>query len=172
MPGRFIATLVLLGLLGLWLPAWGEAPPTVSLDVQDADLRDVLRLLATVGGVSLVLGPEVKGKVTTRLVDVSWQQAFDALLRVHGLAWERQGDVVVVLPAEKLLRARQQQLALQRLQQQGEAAVTRVIAVKYRDATELQRLLEAHFGACATFSADPRTNTLLVTGPPSCWQGR
>ena len=49
-----------------------------------------------------------------------------------------------------------------------EPTVTYVIPIQYRDATELAAVLQPHFGACAVITADPRTNTLLITGTPSC----
>src|SRR5882724_7600829 len=65
---------------------------TVSLDVQDADVRDVLRLLADTGGINILTSGEVQGTVTTRLLDVPWEQALAAILHLTGLAQERQGN--------------------------------------------------------------------------------
>ncbi len=61
-------------------------PKTTSLDVQGTDVRDVLRLLAETGGVNIVASGEVQGTITVRLVDVPWEQALDAVLKLTGLA--------------------------------------------------------------------------------------
>lgn len=53
-------------------------------------------------------------------------------------------------------------------QDRAAPTVTYVIPVQYRDATELAAVLQPHFGRCAVITADPRTNTLLITGTPSC----
>lgn len=53
-------------------------------------------------------------------------------------------------------------------QSHTEPTVTYVIPIQYRDATELAAILQPHFGRCAVITADPRTNTLLITGTPSC----
>lgn len=57
----------------------------IDLDVQDADIRNVLRLLAEVGGVNIVVNDQVKGKVTLRLKNVPWDQALDLLVSTYGL---------------------------------------------------------------------------------------
>jgi type II secretory pathway component GspD/PulD (secretin) len=50
----------------------------------------------------------------------------------------------------------------------AEPTVTYVIPIQYRDAAELAAVLQSHFGTCAVITADSRTNTLLITGTPSC----
>src|SRR4029077_16083589 len=81
---------------------------TVSLDVQGADVRDVLRLLAETGGINILTSGDVQGTITTRLLDVPWEQALEAILALTGLAQERQGNVILVAPAERVRSARQE----------------------------------------------------------------
>ncbi|UCD84221.1 MAG: hypothetical protein JSU92_13225 [Deltaproteobacteria bacterium] len=57
----------------------------VSLDFKEADIQDVLRTLAEVGGVNIVANDDVKGKITIRLIDVPWDQALDIILLTMGL---------------------------------------------------------------------------------------
>ena len=147
---------------------------TVSLDVQDADVRDVLRLLADTGGINILTSGEVQGTVTTRLLDVPWEQALEAILQLTGLAQERQGNVILVAPAERLRSARQERVQALQVAAQAEPKITRVVPVNYAKATDLKAHLEKVLGACATIAADSRTNTLILTGTPSClgaWEG-
>src|SRR5205085_11616495 len=58
----------------------------ISLDFQDADISDILRLIAEVGGVNIIAGGAGQGRVTTRMVDVPWDQALDVILKINGLA--------------------------------------------------------------------------------------
>ncbi len=67
----------------------------VTLEVRDAPLVDVLRLICDQGGVSLVAS-DVEGLVTTRLIDVSLEDAFLQLVVGEGLAFRQHGDVVTV----------------------------------------------------------------------------
>lgn len=141
---------------------------TVSLDVQGAEVRDVLRLLAEAGGVNILTSDDVQGTITTRLLDVPWEQALAALLTLTGLAQERQGNVILVAPAARLRRARQERLQAQQVETLAEPKMTRLVPVNYAKASEMKTHLEKLLGACASISVDSRTNALILTGTPSC----
>jgi type IV pilus assembly protein PilQ len=147
---------------------------TVSLDVQGADVRDVLRLLAETGGVNILTSGEVQGTITARLLDVPWEQALEAILTLTGLAQERQGNVILIAPAERLRSARQERLQARQAEAEAEPQITHVVPVNYAKASELKTHLEKFLGACASVSVDNRTNSLILTGTPSClrvWEG-
>jgi len=142
----------------------------ISLDLHQAEIGDMLRLIAEASGLNIIASPEVQGTVTARMVDVPWDQALAVLLKLHALAQERYGNVILIAPLHRMTAQRQERLQAQQAARQAEPTVTHVVPVKYRDATELKAVLERHLGACAVVSADARTNTLLITGTPSCLQ--
>jgi type IV pilus assembly protein PilQ len=74
---------------------------TVDLDVKAADLHDVMRLLADVGGVNLVVADTVSGRVTLRLKRVPWDQAACTIAAVHQLSILVDGNVMLVRPRAK-----------------------------------------------------------------------
>jgi type IV pilus assembly protein PilQ len=150
------------------------SPKTVSLDVQSADVRDVLRLLAETGVVNILASGEVQGTMTIRLVDVPWEQALEAVLKFTGLAQERQGNIILVAPAERFRSAGKERGRARQAEVQTEPTMTRVVPVNYANATQLKATLEKLLGACATIAVDGRTNALILKGTPSClgvWQG-
>jgi type IV pilus assembly protein PilQ len=140
----------------------------ISLDVQDADIREVLRLLAEASGLNIIVSPEVNGTVTMRMLDVPWEQVLDAILKLHGLAMEQSGNVLFILPLERLTAQRQEALHARQAERLGEPSITRVIPVKYAQAEALKANLEKLFGSCAAISVNVRTNSLIITGTPSC----
>jgi type II secretory pathway component HofQ len=71
----------------------------IDLDVKDADLHDVLRLLADVGHVNLVVADTVAGKVTVKLTHVPWDAAACAVAASHQLAIDVDGNILMVTPA-------------------------------------------------------------------------
>jgi type IV pilus assembly protein PilQ len=79
-------------------PPPAPAPQTISLSLRDADLVEVLRTFARLGGFNLVVDPGVSGKVTVELRDVRWQDAMVVILRTQGLAAEVNGRIVSVRP--------------------------------------------------------------------------
>ena len=66
----------------------------ISLDLKDADVRDVLRSFGRLARVNIAIDPEVRGSVTVRLNDVRWEDALDVILRSNGLAAE--GDLRIL----------------------------------------------------------------------------
>jgi type IV pilus assembly protein PilQ len=73
---------------------------TIDLDFKDADVHDVLRMLADVGHVNLVVSDEVKGKVTLHLKRVAWDAAACAIAGVQHLLVTVDGNVVLVRPRD------------------------------------------------------------------------
>jgi len=75
----------------------------ISLDLKDADLKDVLKTFAELAKINIAVDPEVKGSVTIRLHDVPWDQALDVILRTNGFGYVLEGNVLRVgLPAKLL----------------------------------------------------------------------
>lgn len=52
----------------------------ISLDFQNADIHNILRLIGEVSGKNVVVSETVKGKVTLKLQEVPWDQALDIVL--------------------------------------------------------------------------------------------
>src|SRR5438445_219006 len=64
----------------------------ISLDFKDADIQNVLRVLADVSGLNIIATGDVKGKVTLHLNDVPWDQALDRVLLSDRLAQTPAGN--------------------------------------------------------------------------------
>lgn len=58
----------------------------ISVQLVGADLRVALLLLARLAGKSIVIGPEVQGRVTLELRDVPAERALRAVAETHGFA--------------------------------------------------------------------------------------
>ena len=68
----------------------------IDLELVDRDLKDAFREIASHGKARVDFGPTVAGRVTLKLQDVHWDQAFDLLARVNALRWTRQGNTLTV----------------------------------------------------------------------------
>lgn len=65
----------------------------IDLDFKNADVHNVFRFLAEVGGVNIVVADSVKGSVTVRLKRVPWDQALYTIAKTKQLAVERRGNI-------------------------------------------------------------------------------
>ena len=68
----------------------------IDLDVKDADIHDVYRLLADVGHVNIVVADTVQGRVTLRLKRVAWDLVACTVAAVHKLELIVHDNVVLV----------------------------------------------------------------------------
>ena len=74
----------------------------ISLDLKDADIRDVIRTFAELAHINVVVDPDVRGSVTVRLHDVRWEDALDVILRSNGLGAVREDNLMQVAAPAKL----------------------------------------------------------------------
>jgi type IV pilus assembly protein PilQ len=71
----------------------------IDLDVKNAELGDVFRLIADAGHVNLVVSDEVSGKVTLQLERVAWDTVACAVAQMHHLTITAQDNILLVKPA-------------------------------------------------------------------------
>jgi hypothetical protein len=69
---------------------------SIDVDFNAVDLQEALRQIAERGGRELAAESPLDGKVTFKLQGVPWDQAFDLIVRVNGLAWKQDGTRVRV----------------------------------------------------------------------------
>jgi hypothetical protein len=68
----------------------------IRIEFVDKGLVEALEEIASNGHASVEVPPNVAGRVTLKLDDVPWDQAFDLLANVNGLTWARTADVIHV----------------------------------------------------------------------------
>ncbi|MDZ7373789.1 MAG: secretin and TonB N-terminal domain-containing protein [candidate division KSB1 bacterium] len=74
----------------------------ISLDVFDAEISNVLRMLGRQSGVNIVAGSDVTGKITVSLHDVTLDQALENILKANGYTYVIDGDVIRVKKVDQL----------------------------------------------------------------------
>jgi len=86
-------------------PASGEK--LISMDFKDADVVNLLRILAAESGRNIVSGDDVKGRVSISLKNVTWEQALDTILEVRGLAKVEREGVIRIVSIEQLTKEKE-----------------------------------------------------------------
>ncbi|MGH7286390.1 MAG: secretin and TonB N-terminal domain-containing protein, partial [Polyangiaceae bacterium] len=139
----------------------------IDLDLKDADIHNILRLLADVGRVNVVTADDVQGNVTIRMRNVPWDQALDVVLQAKGLGMVRQGNLIRVAPLAQLQKERELKLAAAKQELDLAPLETRLIPVSYAQADELQARAKDFLSPRGSLAVDERTNVLIardVTG--------
>lgn len=134
----------------------------VDIDLREADIHNVLRLLAEVGAVNIVASQDVEGSVTIRMRNVPWDQALDVILAARGLGMQRNGNIIRVAPQSVLDKEREMLIERQRQLAALEPLETRLLPVSYALASELAPRAREMLSSRGTVSVDDRTNVLIV----------
>ncbi len=155
----------------------------LSLNFQDIEVRSVLQLIADFTGLNLVASDTVAGKITIRLQNVPWDQALDIVLKTKGLDKRRNGNVIMIAPADELAAREKIEIQNNRQVEQLAPLTTQYIQLSYAKANDLLTLItsgrnngggglsggngsDANVGSLlsprGTVSIDARTNTLIV----------
>jgi type IV pilus assembly protein PilQ len=134
----------------------------VDIDLKDADIHNVLRILADVGKVNIVTADNVKGEVTLRLRNVPWDQALDVVLQAKALGMVRQGNMVRVALLADLEKEREMAIARRKQDLELAPVETRLIPVSYSQASDLQARAKELLSARGSIAVDERTNMLIA----------
>lgn len=134
----------------------------ISLDLKDAEIHNVLRLLADVSKLNIVASDDVKGRITLKLRNVPWDQALDIILTSKQLDKVRNGNIIRVAPIEVLEKEEQLRLARKEAMEKLEQLSVRLIAVSYADAGEALKQVQGLLSARGRANIDKRTNVIIV----------
>jgi type IV pilus assembly protein PilQ len=134
----------------------------INIDLKDADIHNVLRLLADTGHVNIVTADDVGGTITIRMVNVPWDQVLDVVLQAKGLGMVRQGNLIRVAKLDQLQKERELKLAQQKQEYELTPLETRLIPISYAQADELQQRAKELLSPRGSIAVDERTNVLIA----------
>ena len=134
----------------------------INIDVKDADIHNILRLLADTGHVNVVTADDVSGTITIRMVNVPWDQVLDVVLQAKGLGMVRQGNLIRVAKLDQLQKERELKLAQQKQEYELTPLTTRLIPVSYAQAEEVQARAKDLLSPRGSIAVDERTNVLIA----------
>jgi type IV pilus assembly protein PilQ len=144
----------------------------ITLDFQDADVRNLIRIFADISGLNIILSPGLSGNVNMRLTDVPWNKAMEVILANNALGRECLGNNIVriapqsTLAAEETARtAKKARIANDlRTQRNAQELVTEVVRINNANITDLSTSLNAlkSTRVDARVTVDARTNTIIL----------
>ncbi len=143
----------------------------IDMTLRDADVVETLRSFSKIAGLNIVIQPDVKGRVTVELENVPWDQALEQILKINGLGYEVEGNIMRIAPLDDLRKeaqARQQLEAAKALSVPLETVMKRL---SYTSAANVANILRRG-GSGGILSqrgsviVDQRTNTLIISELP------
>jgi type IV pilus assembly protein PilQ len=134
----------------------------IDLNFKDADIHNLLRILATVGGVNIVVPQTVRGTVTVRLKSVPWDQAMEVILASQGMWYRRSGSLIRVDKRETLDKEDKEAAEAAAARVKAEPPEPEIFTLNYADANQLKGQLGPLLSPKGRIEIDPRTNALIV----------
>ncbi len=134
-----------------------------SLVFDNADVRDILRLIAEISELNIIASDDVAGNVTLRLIDVPWDQALELVLDISDLGMLQEGNVVRVLPKEKIRAMKEAELTATRSQEKLEPLTTEVVTVSYADLGSVAGPASEILSERGSITEDSRNKMLIIT---------
>lgn len=166
----------------------------VSMDFQDVDTRRILQVLASYTGTNIVASDAIKGTISIKLDQVPWEQALRVILTSANLVQRTDGDIILVSPADELVRREADALKLEAQNTDLVPTQTAYIQLNYAVAADVEKLikdagrtnnngvvnnaltkdqLNANIGNTGSLlsprgslSVDNRTNTIIINDTP------
>jgi type IV pilus assembly protein PilQ len=145
-------------LLGLLL----STGATVSLDLKDAPVEQILRVLSEAGSLQVVLDPGIQCSLTLKVKALPLGTALGEVLRACSLAAEGENGVLRVAPIARLAEEAREEAALAAAREENARHELVTVHLSYARAAEIAPLLRRLMAPRGDVTFDPRTNVLLI----------
>jgi type IV pilus assembly protein PilQ len=138
----------------------------LSLNLKDADIKDVLHTFQQLTGLNIAVDPQVTGAVTVDFVEIPWDQALEIILRQNGLAYVLEGNVMRVGTAARLADEAEANRRLSDQQRLNVPLETVGFKLSYARASDVAGLLREMASPRARIIVDQRTNQIIISEIP------
>ncbi len=140
----------------------------ISLNLVDADVKQVFRLFHEISGLNFVLDPSVDGRVTIVLDNVPWDQALDIILNNNGLDKSLENNVIRIATTQKLALEAASRRQLKEAKELEVEPITITRTLSYAKAKDVERVIRdgGVLSPRGKVIVDDRTNTLIISDIP------
>lgn len=138
----------------------------LSFYFQNIEVRSLLQLIAKNSGLNFIISDAVKGTITLNLQNVTWEQALSVVLKSHGLASRRTGNVIYISTVEEITSNESKQLQSEQAISNLEPLKTNIVHLRYANAADVAALLKGSQSTLVSprgqVAVDSRTNSLVL----------
>lgn len=139
----------------------------VTLEFADAEVRKIFQLLAEVSNKNFVLGDDVTGTISIKLVNVPWDQALDIILDTKNLDKREDGNILLIKGKGKFKSQAEEELEIKKTAAKSIELKTETFSVNYADlasiTSQFEKLKTPDRGQIAS---DTRTSKVIVKDTP------
>ncbi len=135
----------------------------ISLQVRDADVRDVISFISEESGANIVMSDQVDGKISMKLRRVPWDQALVSVMRAKNLGYIRHGNVLRISTMGELRAEAQHARDFLIAQKELAPIKVKVIPVNYANVDSLENQVKEFLSKEGKVVVDARSNSILIT---------
>jgi len=137
-------------------PPVSNGPRLISLDFKDADVVNLLRILAAESTRNIVISEDVKGKMSITLRNVPWDLALETVMEAKGLVKVERDGVIRIVSQDQLARERESRAKLEEAKVKSETEIrTKLAEAKLKEQEAQARQLAAEQAAAEQAARGP-----------------
>lgn len=138
----------------------------VTLEFADAEVRKIFQLLSEVSNKNFVLGDDVTGAISLKLVNVPWDQALDIILDTKGLDKREDGNIILIKGKGKFKSQAEEEQEIKKALTRSIELRTETYSINYADIATIAGQFNGLKSDRGTISQDARTNKVIVKDIP------
>lgn len=127
----------------------------ITVNFENIDISEVLRILSEKSHLNIVAGPDVKATVNLQLMDVPWEKALDVILRTYNLTYKKEPGLIRVMTLEQL-----------KTEEEKVPLATKIIKLNFSKVEQVKASFSTMLSARGKIETDSRTNSIIVTDLP------
>ncbi len=135
----------------------------ITLEFADADVRKIFQLIAEVSNLNFILGDDVSGTISIKLVNVPWDQALDIILETKSLGMKRDGNIVLIRPTGKIQSLADEKAAETKALERAMEMRLKVYDINFAAVSDIATQFNALKSERGLIAQDSRTNRVIVT---------
>jgi len=130
----------------------------ISLDLKGIDINELFKVLSTKSGITIITSPEIKGRVTVFIDNLSFIDALDVIVSMQDLAYERKGNVVKVMTAVEYEKLYGKKFS--------ESKITRTFKLAYAKPANVLNVINSLKSDIGKIISDEATGTIIIMDAP------
>ncbi len=138
----------------------------ITMDVQGADIKTVLRSIAEFSGQDIITGPSVAGAVTVHLTEVNWRDALDIILKANGYGLRVDNGIYRVQSLDVLHDDEVDIAMVSQKKEDLEPLVSKVIELNFTNAKEMQSAMAKVSSKRGSISIEKGANAVIINDIP------
>jgi len=131
-----------------------EKQELITLELKDIDIVEVLKILARKGNLNIIIGQNVKGRITLFLKDVTVWNALKSVFEIANLAYIKKGDVYQIITGRDYLQLYGREFFDNR--------EMKIIPIQNAVANDVLASVKGMVSKIGNINVDQRTNSLIV----------